>query len=446
MPYQVNVKALRRWAQERLKLEVRDDGSVDAAFRYEGTTCTNMGRPLTFDYRVRLGRRDEGYPIREQSCTPAPGDSGHTFMCRYIDDRENLMAAIANEQPLAGRPLHEVLTWTRPPFAAGCYCEPEAREHKWACAETIQYALDERTIADVIKSRSVKRWRDGYAVDVRRTRTRKLRRGMEFDASRARARHSRRYAEAGSDCILTNITWRLAHRAQPRQQRQRRRSIAPVSRRAQAFGGRRIVIGDIGPFGGLMEPYGDFTPKTRSAFEEQAKALVDAGADAILIETQTSLEELLIGIQAARAAGAACVIGSMAYDVTLDGSTFRTMMGIDPERAATFMEEHEADIVALNCGTGMDMERARQAVLRYRKVTDLPVMVQPNAGVPKLVQMKVVYDETPEQMAVGVAPLLEAGANLIGACCGSTPEHIRAFREELSKYENQALRHQHERA
>ena len=92
----------------------------------------------------------------------------------------------------------------------------------------------------------------------------------------------------------------------------------------------------------------------------------------------------------------------MAYDVTLDGSTFRTMMGVDPERAAEFMEENGAHIVALNCGTGMDMERARQAVHRYAR-TALPVMVQPNAGQPKLVNMKVVYDETPEQMAAGVA-------------------------------------------
>jgi 5-methyltetrahydrofolate--homocysteine methyltransferase len=210
----------------------------------------------------------------------------------------------------------------------------------------------------------------------------------------------------------------------------------------EAFGGRPgYVIGDMGPFGGLMQPYGEFTEEdVRSAFGEQAKALVDAGADAILIETQTSLEELLLGIEAAREAGAPCVIGSMAYDVTLDGSTFRTMMGVDPERAAEFMEEHGADIVALNCGTGMDMERARQAVLRYRAVTGLPVMVQPNAGIPKLIQMKVVYDETPEQMAAGVAPLLCAGVNVIGACCGSTPEHIRAFRGEIDKfYENQTL-------
>src|SRR5947209_6080185 len=162
-----------------------------------------------------------------------------------------------------------------------------------------------------------------------------------------------------------------------------------------------------------MEPYGDFTEaQVRNAFNEQAKALVDAGCDAIIIETQTSLEELLLGIQAAKDAGAPCVIGSMAYDVTLDGSTFRTMMGIDPERAAGFMQERGADVVALNCGTGMDMERARQAIERYKRVTGLPVMAQPNAGQPKLVNMKVVYDETPPQMAAGVVPILQSGVNI----------------------------------
>jgi 5-methyltetrahydrofolate--homocysteine methyltransferase len=128
------------------------------------------------------------------------------------------------------------------------------------------------------------------------------------------------------------------------------------------------------------------------------------------------------------------VIGSMAYDVTLDGSTFRTMMGIDPERAAEFMEEQGADVVALNCGTGMDMLRARDAVARYRRVTSLPVMAQPNAGLPKLIQMKVIYDETPADMVDGVIPLLEAGANIVGACCGSTPDHIRAFRTAIDDY------------
>jgi 5-methyltetrahydrofolate--homocysteine methyltransferase len=83
----------------------------------------------------------------------------------------------------------------------------------------------------------------------------------------------------------------------------------------------------------------------------------------------------------------------------------------------------------------MDMVRARDAVLRYRDVTALPVMAQPNAGQPKLINMKVVYDETPEQMVVGVTPLLEAGARILGACCGSTPDHIRAFRQTLDAYQ-----------
>ena len=260
----------------------------------------------------------------------------------------------------------------------------------------------------------------------------------------------RRYAEAGSDCILTNtfggsriMLNRHGHADQVVAINQ-----AAVAIAREAFGaGTGYVIGDIGPFGGLMEPYGDFTEaQVREAFEEQARALVDAGADAILIETQTSLEELTLGIQAAKQAGAPCIIGSMAYDVTLDGSTFRTMMGIDPERAAKCMQGHGADIVALNCGTGMDMERARQAVLRYKRVTDLPVMAQPNAGQPTLVEMQVVYDETPRQMVRGVMPLLEAGVNILGACCGSSPDHIRAFRGAMdeflrirAQYENQAV-------
>ena len=248
----------------------------------------------------------------------------------------------------------------------------------------------------------------------------------------------KRYADAGSDCILTNTFGgsRIMLNRHGRLGDARELNRAGVAIAREAFGGREgFVIGDIGPFGGLLEPYGDFTEdQVREAFGEQAEALVDGGADAIIIETQTSLEELLLGIQAAKAAGAPCVIGSMAYDVTLDGSTFRTMMGIDPERAAGFMQENGADIVALNCGTGMDMTRALHAVERYRKVTALPVMVQPNAGLPKLINMKVVYDEMPEDMVGGVVPLLKAGANIVGACCGSGPDHIRAFRNAMDEY------------
>ncbi len=248
----------------------------------------------------------------------------------------------------------------------------------------------------------------------------------------------RRYVEAGADCIITNTFGGSRIMLNRHGQAD---DVAPINQAGveiarRAFGGKEgYVLGDIGPFGGLLEPYGDFTEaQVRSAFEEQAAALVQAGADAIIVETQTSLEELLIAIASSQKAGAPCIIGSMAYDVTLDGSTFRTMMGVEPERAAEFMEEHGAHIVALNCGTGMDMVRARAAVERYRSVTSLPLMVQPNAGKPRLVNMKVVYDETPEQMAGEMMPLLEAGANIVGSCCGSTPDHTRAFRKVMDEF------------
>lgn len=248
----------------------------------------------------------------------------------------------------------------------------------------------------------------------------------------------RRYAQAGADCIITNTFGgsRIMLNRHSHGDRAVELNKAAVAIARESFGDRNgYVLGDIGPFGGLLAPFGDFTEEdVQTAFDEQAAALVEAGADAIIIETQTSLEELVIGINAAKKAGARCIIGSMAYDITLDGTNFRTMMGVDPEKAAAFMEENGANIVALNCGTGMDMERALAAVGRYRNTTNLPVMVQPNAGKPKLVNMKVVYDETPEQMVKGLLPLLQAGANIVGTCCGSTPEHTRAFRAVMDEF------------
>jgi hypothetical protein len=143
--YSVNARALRKWSQERLVLKVLPDGSVESRFRYEGTTCSNLGRPLEFDYHVKLGPRQQGYRILESRCEPAPGDTGHASMCEYLRDGDSLMTNIAEEKPLLGKPLDDVLSWQRRSSPSGCYCDYEGRIHKWGLVlEVIHYALARR--------------------------------------------------------------------------------------------------------------------------------------------------------------------------------------------------------------------------------------------------------------------------------------------------------------
>jgi 5-methyltetrahydrofolate--homocysteine methyltransferase len=207
---------------------------------------------------------------------------------------------------------------------------------------------------------------------------------------------------------------------------------AAVAVARQAFDRPGYVLGDIGPFGGLMEPYGEIPrDEVERAFREQARALMDGGADGIIVETQTALEELEIAIAAAKEAGASVIVGSIAFDRMADEDDVRTMMGVSPEVAAEFMAEHGCHILGLNCGTGVDMRMAARIVQRYRRTSELPVMAQPNAGAPVLENLKVLYKETPEQMSAGLPSLLDAGARIVGGCCGSAPGHIRKFRQIL---------------
>ena len=145
--YSVNRRALKRWSEERLSINTNPDGSLDATFRYEGTTCTNMGWSLAFDYAVKLGPRAQGYPILEQRCVPAAGDTGHTKMCQYLEDPDFLMNSIDREKPLSGEHLNAVLAWQRNPSAAGCYCDLASRDHKWGLVlETIHFALAQKEL------------------------------------------------------------------------------------------------------------------------------------------------------------------------------------------------------------------------------------------------------------------------------------------------------------
>ncbi|HTV61235.1 MAG TPA: homocysteine S-methyltransferase family protein [Verrucomicrobiae bacterium] len=248
----------------------------------------------------------------------------------------------------------------------------------------------------------------------------------------------RNYVEAGADCLITNTfggsRLMLKRHGQVEDLQAINKAGARIAR--EAFGGREgFVLGDLGPLGAILEPYGDLPPAdARAAYEEQARALVEGGVDGIIIETQTSLEEMGVAIDAAKAAGAPCVIASFAYDLSQDKSFYVTMMGVTPEGAAEFVEERGASLVALNCGTGMDMNGAAMVARQYRASCHLPVMVQPNAGLPVLENMKAVYKQLPADMAVRVPEALAAGANIIGSCCGSTPEHTRAIHEMVEKF------------
>ncbi|HCV43008.1 MAG TPA: homocysteine methyltransferase [Bacteroidetes bacterium] len=247
-----------------------------------------------------------------------------------------------------------------------------------------------------------------------------------------------RYVEAGADCLITNTfgASRIMLNRHGHADEVRAINLAGVAIARKAFGDRDgYVLGDIGPLGAILEPYGDLpVAEAYAAYEEQARALVDGGADAVIIETQTSLEELGVAIDAAKAAGASCIIASLAYDLSADKSFYVTMMGVMPEKAAEFVEEKCAHIVALNCGTGMDMEGAAKVIRLYRENCSLPAMGQPNAGLPVLEKGKAVYKQLPADMALGVPAILAAGAHIVGSCCGSTPEHTRAIRQVVEEY------------
>jgi 5-methyltetrahydrofolate--homocysteine methyltransferase len=199
------------------------------------------------------------------------------------------------------------------------------------------------------------------------------------------------------------------------------------------MGEERFVLGDIGPFGGFLEPLGETTrEELLDSFMAQVRGLAEGGADAIIIETMTSLEEIECAVEAARKACALPVIASLAFDKILGGG-YRTMMGVAPVQAARAMEAMGVDVVACNCGTGIGILDHTEIVREFRSVTALPIMSQPNAGQPELLDDRIIYHETPQKMAANVSALVDAGATVVGGCCGTTPEHIRLFRAELDR-------------
>ena len=190
---------------------------------------------------------------------------------------------------------------------------------------------------------------------------------------------------------------------------------------------RALVLGDVGPFGGMLAPLGDAEPEAvAAAFRAQAEALLEGGADAILVETMSDPSELALAVQAAREAGAPKVLATGTYQATPDG--FRTMMGATVAEMVAAALEAGADVIGANCGTRLSLDDYLALVPELvAAARGRPVMVQPNAGSPELVQGSVRYPTGAPAFGAAAPRLVAAGARIVGGCCGTGPAHIAAI-------------------
>ena len=236
------------------------------------------------------------------------------------------------------------------------------------------------------------------------------------------------YLDAGADLITTNTFGGSPIKLEScglggHHDAINRRAVEAARRGAR---GRALVSASMGPSGSLLRPYGMVEAADMAAsFERQAAVLVEAGADVICVETMTDLTEATLAVQAVRRVSARIpVIATMTFERTRRG--FFTVMGASVAAAAAGLEAAGANLVGANCGCGFEMmvEIARA----FRQQTQLPIAVQANAGLPVIEAGGARYPETPETVAACVPALIDAGAQLIGGCCGTTPAHIRAIR------------------
>jgi len=238
----------------------------------------------------------------------------------------------------------------------------------------------------------------------------------------------RLYYEAGADVVHTNSFGaspvKLADRGLGDQAEQINRRAAEITKSVCPAG--KLVAGDMGPTGKFLKPLGDLDPRdAEDSYRRQAESLLTGGADLISIETMYSLEETLAAVRAAKSLGNVLVIASLTYNRTKNG--FFTMMGDGVVKAVKALEDASADAIGSNCSLGSaEMIELTAAI---RAATHQPVLIQPNAGKPLAVDDAVVYQQTPAEFAADGLRIKDAGADMIGGCCGTTPDFIK----ELAK-------------
>jgi 5-methyltetrahydrofolate--homocysteine methyltransferase len=240
---------------------------------------------------------------------------------------------------------------------------------------------------------------------------------------------ARAYLEAGSDLVLTNTfganRFALEAHGWAARAAELAEAGARISRRAA--GKDRPVFASLGPTGKIVMMEDTPREDIRAAFAESAEALAWGGADALVLETFNELEELQIALAAARKATDLPVVACMTFGSGREGTM--TMMGNKPSDLARLARTGGAAAVGANCGTGP--ENYVKVARLLREATDLPIWVKPNAGLPKVVKGRTTFPMGPEEFAGFAGALLAAGASVLGGCCGSTPDHIRALRKAV---------------
>lgn len=245
------------------------------------------------------------------------------------------------------------------------------------------------------------------------------------------------YFQAGSDAVITNTfgankfllsRYELANKVD-----EINKAGAKIAR--DAAGEDKYVLGDIGPSGEFLEPLGNVKPEDlKTAYSKQAEALLVGGVDGFIIQTISAADEISAIIQAVRSVcGKLPVFASMAFDKVSDG--FKTSMGVDVSTAISAMIEADADAVGFNCGTLSlsDYEiLAGEYVAIARAIReDVAIYAEPNAGEPEVDAGRAVYHILPDDFAMTIEEIYSAGVHLIGGCCGTGPEHIKAVNELL---------------
>jgi len=246
---------------------------------------------------------------------------------------------------------------------------------------------------------------------------------------------ARSYVEAGADLILTNSFGghpaKLAAYGLEGQAREINRAAAEISR--QAAGDAVLVLGSMGPSGQMILT-GEITEEAMAeGFRIQAEGLAEGGADGLLIETMSDLQEAMLAIRAAKSAASLEVACTFTFNRTQTGE-YRTMMGAGVEEYLQMVKEEGVDLVGANCGNGT---AGMIEIVREIRAIDpeIPVLVHANAGLPVYRDGQTIFPESPGEMASQVRELVEAGANIVGGCCGTTPDHIRMLRQALKETE-----------